>query len=85
MHHRLVTLATCNLDQWALDFQGNLQRIVESIAQAKARGARYRVRTAELRLALPMPVSPETDLAPIHVLRSGRSSRCQAMGVKTTS
>ncbi len=24
-------LATCNLDQWALDFDGNLRRIVESI------------------------------------------------------
>uniref|UniRef100_K3WJV2 Glutamine-dependent NAD(+) synthetase n=1 Tax=Globisporangium ultimum (strain ATCC 200006 / CBS 805.95 / DAOM BR144) TaxID=431595 RepID=K3WJV2_GLOUD len=39
----LVTVATCNLNQWALDFDGNLERIVASIREAKARGARYRV------------------------------------------
>lgn len=39
----LVTVATCNLNQWALDFDGNLERIIESIRVAKARGARYRV------------------------------------------
>ncbi|MCA9872147.1 MAG: NAD(+) synthase [Anaerolineales bacterium] len=40
---QLTTLATCNLNQWALDFDGNLQRIAESIRQAKAAGARYRL------------------------------------------
>lgn len=40
---KLVTLATCNLNQWALDFEGNLARIVESIQIAKAQGARYRL------------------------------------------
>ncbi|MCA9969757.1 MAG: hypothetical protein KC425_06060, partial [Anaerolineales bacterium] len=40
---QLTTLATCNLNQWALDFDGNLERIVESIQIAKARGARYRL------------------------------------------
>ncbi len=40
---RLATLATCNLNQWALDFDGNLARIRASIAEAKARGARYRL------------------------------------------
>ena len=40
---QLTTLATCNLNQWALDFEGNLQRIEESIRQAKAAGARYRL------------------------------------------
>lgn len=39
----LVTLATCNLNQWALDFDGNLERIVASINEAKVRGATYRV------------------------------------------
>ena len=39
---RLATLATCNLNQWSLDFGGNLQRIIQSIEQAKAAGARYR-------------------------------------------
>ncbi|MCZ6675635.1 MAG: NAD(+) synthase [Candidatus Poribacteria bacterium] len=40
---KLTTLATCNLNQWALDFEGNLQRIVESIQIAKEKGARYRL------------------------------------------
>lgn len=40
---RLVTLATCNLAQWALDFSGNTDRIIQSIQFAKERGARYRV------------------------------------------
>ncbi|CAL8465594.1 g5130 [Coccomyxa elongata] len=39
---RLATLATCNLNQWALDFGGNLQRVIDSIAEAKRQGARYR-------------------------------------------
>ena len=38
-----VTLATCNLNQWALDFDGNLDRIRRSIEIAKGRGARYRL------------------------------------------
>lgn len=40
---RLATLATCNLNQWALDFDGNLARIRASIVEAKTRGARYRL------------------------------------------
>ena len=40
---QLTTLATCNLNQWALDFDGNLQRIMESIKRAKAAGAKYRL------------------------------------------
>ena len=43
MAHRLATLATCNLNQWAMDFDGNLKRIVQSIQEAKAKGAKYRV------------------------------------------
>lgn len=39
----LITLATCSLNQWALDFQGNLERILASIAIAKGRGATLRV------------------------------------------
>ncbi|KAM9915858.1 hypothetical protein OXX59_010357, partial [Metschnikowia pulcherrima] len=38
-----VTIATCNLNQWALDFEGNRDRIVESIRQTKALNARLRV------------------------------------------
>ena len=40
---KLFTVATCSLCQWALDFDGNLRRIVESIKAAKAAGARYRL------------------------------------------
>ncbi|GBF95639.1 glutamine-dependent NAD(+) synthetase [Raphidocelis subcapitata] len=43
MRRRIATLATCNLNQWAMDFEGNLRRIVESIERARAAGATYRV------------------------------------------
>ena len=39
----LVKVATCSLDQWALDFAGNLGRIKQSVREARAAGARYRV------------------------------------------
>ena len=38
-----AVLATCNLNQWSLDFEGNTARIIESIEIARARGARYRL------------------------------------------
>lgn len=41
----LARVAVCNLNQWALDFDGNLQRIAKSIQEAKATGARLRVGT----------------------------------------
>jgi len=37
-----VKVATCNLNQWALDFDGNKERIRESIIRAKRAGARFR-------------------------------------------
>eukprot|EP00871_Galdieria_phlegrea_P002221 jgi/Galph1/29/GphlegSOOS_G4858.1 len=40
---RLAIVATCNLNQWAMDFQGNLERIKQSIIVAKERGATYRI------------------------------------------
>ncbi|KAF2800688.1 glutamine-dependent NAD(+) synthetase with GAT domain-containing protein [Melanomma pulvis-pyrius CBS 109.77] len=40
---RLMTVATCSLNQWVLDWEGNLARIVESIRIAKERGATLRV------------------------------------------
>jgi NAD+ synthase (glutamine-hydrolysing) len=39
----LITLATCSLNQWALDFEGNMRRILQSIAIAKERGSTLRV------------------------------------------
>ncbi|KAJ3342315.1 glutamine-dependent NAD(+) synthetase [Entophlyctis luteolus] len=38
-----VTLATCTLNQWALDFTGNCERILDSIRQAASKGASYRL------------------------------------------
>uniref|UniRef100_H3CCM2 Glutamine-dependent NAD(+) synthetase n=1 Tax=Tetraodon nigroviridis TaxID=99883 RepID=H3CCM2_TETNG len=40
---RKVTLATCSLNQWALDFEGNMNRILKSIEIAKSQGAKYRL------------------------------------------
>ena len=39
----LVTLATCSLNQFAMDFTGNCERIIESIRKAKLEGAMLRV------------------------------------------
>ncbi|XP_066992905.1 glutamine-dependent NAD(+) synthetase isoform X2 [Anabrus simplex] len=39
---RKVTVAVCTLNQWALDFEGNLHRILESIQEAKEAGATFR-------------------------------------------
>jgi NAD+ synthase (glutamine-hydrolysing) len=39
----LVKVATCSLNQWVLDWEGNLDRIIESIRLAKKKGARLRV------------------------------------------
>ena len=38
-----MTLAACSLNQWALDFEGNLKRILQSINIARAHGASYRL------------------------------------------
>ena len=39
----LVKVATCNLNQWAMDFDTNLRNIETSIRQAKHEGARLRL------------------------------------------
>jgi len=39
----IATVATCSLNQWALDFEGNYQRIRKSIINSKERAARIRV------------------------------------------
>jgi NAD+ synthase (glutamine-hydrolysing) len=38
----LITLATCSLNQWVLDWEGNLKRIRKSIILAKEAGATLR-------------------------------------------
>ena len=40
---RFAKLATCSLKQWALDFAGNKQRIMESIQTAKSQGCTIRL------------------------------------------
>ena len=54
-----AVLATCNLNQWSLDFEGNTARIIESIEIAKSSGARYRLgpETGNHRLFLRRPFS----------------------------
>lgn len=39
---RKVVVAVSCLNQWALDFDGNLSRIIDSIREAKVQGASYR-------------------------------------------
>uniref|UniRef100_A0A1Q3G1Q7 Glutamine-dependent NAD(+) synthetase n=1 Tax=Culex tarsalis TaxID=7177 RepID=A0A1Q3G1Q7_CULTA len=39
---RKVTVAVATLNQWALDFEGNMSRIMESILEARELGASYR-------------------------------------------
>ncbi|XP_022208791.2 LOW QUALITY PROTEIN: glutamine-dependent NAD(+) synthetase [Drosophila obscura] len=39
---RKITVAVSTLNQWALDFEGNLARILQSILEAKDMGASYR-------------------------------------------
>ncbi|KAL9040150.1 MAG: hypothetical protein Q9214_004599, partial [Letrouitia sp. 1 TL-2023] len=39
----LTTVAACSLNQWALDWEGNTNRIIESIKVAKKAGAKLRV------------------------------------------
>ena len=50
LHTSKCIVSTCNLNQWALDFDGNLQRTMESIQIAKEKGARYRLGPGEARL-----------------------------------
>lgn len=40
---RLLKVATCNLNQWAMDFDNNLRNIKKSIARAKEAGAVIRL------------------------------------------
>lgn len=43
MASQYVKIATCTLNQWAMDFQGNKERIVQSIIEAKRTGAKLRL------------------------------------------
>lgn len=39
---RLITVASCALNQTSLDFEGNLERILESCREARRLGAKIR-------------------------------------------
>lgn len=39
---RKVTVAVCTLNQWAMDFEGNKNRIIQSVKEASELGATYR-------------------------------------------
>eukprot|EP00922_Rhytidocystis_sp_ex-Travisia-forbesii_P024431 GHVS01035855.1.p1 GENE.GHVS01035855.1~~GHVS01035855.1.p1 ORF type:complete len:437 (+),score=78.45 GHVS01035855.1:95-1405(+) len=39
----LASVAACTLNQWAMDFDGNLERTIVSLQRAKAEGAKLRV------------------------------------------
>ncbi|CAN6197548.1 unnamed protein product [Urochloa humidicola] len=76
---RLLRVATCNLNQWAMNFDTNLRNVKESIARAKAvacrrrRPRRPRARAHRLRLRGPLPraghhrarVRPQTPASPL--------------------
>ncbi|KFK35811.1 hypothetical protein AALP_AA4G040300 [Arabis alpina] len=40
---RLLKVATCNLNQWAMEFECNMKNIKASITEAKASGAVIRL------------------------------------------
>jgi len=42
-YYNCTKLAVAQLNQWALDFEGNCERIIESIKIAKEKGATFRV------------------------------------------
>ena len=52
-----VTLATCNLLQFNLDWEQNVNRIVASIQEAKKKNARLRV-GSELEIVMPIDPYP---------------------------
>jgi predicted amidohydrolase len=65
---RSMVVATCSLNQWALDWEGNLARVKQSILIAKSRGARLRV-------------GPELEVSePSHLLSLHSLSRFQLNG-----
>lgn len=39
----IAIVATCSLNQWVLDFEGNKRRILESVKIAKEKGCKYRL------------------------------------------
>ena len=40
---RNIIISTCTLNQWAMDFKGNKDRIIESIKISLEKGAKLRI------------------------------------------
>ena len=59
---RLVTLATCNLAQWALDFSGNCERIIRSIEIAKQAGYNRFAKTTIKFISASYRIGPELEI-----------------------
>ena len=49
METTVLTVSTCSLNQFALDFDGNRQRIMEAVEGARAAGSCYLI-TPELSI-----------------------------------
>jgi NAD+ synthase (glutamine-hydrolysing) len=56
---RTIVVAACSLNQWALDWEGNVARIKESILVAKSR-------SAKLRVGPELEVSSKLQRLPLH-------------------
>jgi predicted amidohydrolase len=74
-----MVVAACSLNQWALDWEGNVARIKQSILIAKSRGARLRV-GPELEVSAPFlhfrhtthqDMSPTVGVRSFQVWRTG--------------
>ena len=72
----LVRVATCNLNQWAMDFRGNLERIKESIREAKAGGV-YLEGVSEHRMVC--TATPSRHLRTDTGERAGESTQHQKL------
>ena len=91
-----VRVATCNLNQWVLDFAGNFARIRESILEAKARGCTLRTGPMRMhsRLPLAQQCTPSTRSRPsaqlpksfcrAGVFRGGSGARSSALATLQT-
>lgn len=79
-----ATIASCSLNQWALDWKGNLVRIKASILEAKARGASLRV-GSELEVCSTLFSSASRELYDKIKKRALIEIRYVGMAASTTS
>ncbi|KAI9784269.1 MAG: glutamine-dependent NAD(+) synthetase [Geoglossum umbratile] len=75
----LITVAACSLNQWALDFEGNTKRIIESIKKAKEAGAKFRV-GPELEVGIYIPIVSQIAKPVVMLISSPYFSSIQICG-----